>query len=219
MALPDTKDIERQTRSLQEKVDSLIIKDDESYMSASELLLQIKAKQKLIEPILDEPVAIQRRALEGVRAWRDKYLVPIEEMRRRVADMIGRWDLKQREKRRLEAEKAAKEAQERAEAERRKQIAEAKKAGDKETVQNLKASPIVPIVVAPKTPEPPKVAGVTTTYFWDYEIVDENKLDRQYMTPNEKMIRGLVSSLGAKAANVLGPGVRIFERPRTSGRA
>lgn len=219
IALPDTKQIEKETSSLMARVESLRITDDTTYQEACELLILIKTKQKQIEPILEEPVKIQHDSWKKTRAWADRFLSPIDAMRQILARRIGEWDMKIREKRRREAEIAAEEARAKAERERTQQIKQAQKLGDKETVSNLKAAPIVPVSVAPKTPEPAKIAGVTTTYKWDFEVVDENKLDRQFLTANKPTIRKLVDGLGGNAQNVLGPGVRVFERPMTSGRA
>lgn len=219
IALPDTKQIEKETSSLMTRVELVKITDDASYQEACELLLLVKTKQKQIEPIIEEPVKIQHEAWKRTRAWADRYLSPIETMRQILARRIGDWDMKIREKRRKEAEIAAEDARAKAERERAQQIKQAQKLGDKETVQNLKAAPIVPVAVAPKTPEPAKIGGITTTYKWDFEIIDENKLDRQFMTANKPSIRKLVDGMGGNAQNILGPGVRVFERAVTSGRA
>lgn len=219
MTLPDTKAIEKETSSLMNRVEALKITDDASYQEACELLLIIKTKQKQIEPILEEPVKLQHDAWKKTRAWADRFLSPIDTMRQILARRIGEWDMKIREKRRREAEIAADEARVKAEKDRAQEIKKAQKLGDRETVSNLKAAPVVPVAVAPKTPEPAKIAGVTTTYKWDFEVTDVNKLDRQFLQANDKAIRKLVDALGGNAQNVLGPGVRIFERPVTSGRA
>jgi hypothetical protein len=219
IALPDTKDIEKQTVSLMTRVEALRITDDASYQEACELLLMIKTKQKQIEPILEEPVKLQHDAWKRTRAWADRFLSPVDTMRQILSRRIGEWDMKIREKRRREAEIAAEEARAKAERERAQEIKKAQKLGDRETVSNLKAAPVVPVSVAPKTPEPAKIAGVTTIYKWDFEVVDVNKLDRQFLMANEKAIRKLVDGLQGSAQNVLGPGVRVFERPVTSGRA
>lgn len=218
LRLPNTKEVEKVGNSLLARAEALRITDNNSYTEGADLLLVIKTNQKRIEPIMEEPVAIQRSALERVRAWRDKYLQPVEAARQIVARKIGEWDTKIRDKRRKEAEEAEAEARKEAQRIRDEQIKKAQKLGDRDTVDNLKAAPIVPIVPAPRTPEPPKIEGVSTTYVYDFEIVAPEKLGPEFMIPDEKAIRKIVNSLGKKAQNVLGPGVRVFEKPKTSGR-
>lgn len=76
-------------------------------------------------------------------------------------------------------------------------------------------------IVAPViTREPPKVAGVSMRNVWRFEIVDPSKINAAFLAPDETKIRKQVNALGADAAAIIGPGVRIWsEKQVASGAA
>ena len=61
--------------------------------------------------------------------------------------------------------------------------------------------PPAPIVV-----EKPKIAGFSMREIWDFEIVDVNLIPKDYLVPDEKKIRKVIS------AGVTIPGVKSFKK-------
>jgi hypothetical protein len=218
ITLPDTKPIEKQAAGLLARAENLTISDEASYRQAGDLLLDIRSNQSKIEPILEEPVKVQRKALEEIRAWRDRFLKPIEHAREVVAGKIGEWEMKLRGQRRREQEEALRRAIQKAQEERAAQLKALKAKKDREALKELQRTPIVPVVEAPQTPEPPELAGVHTSYRWTFELIDASKLSREFLCPDLKAIGRAVTALGANAAATLGPGVRVYEVPVTTGR-
>jgi len=58
--------------------------------------------------------------------------------------------------------------------------------------------------------EAPKVLGVQTRSEWTYEIVDEAKINRDFLTPSHSDIREVVKALGEDAVDAVG-GIRVFK--------
>ena len=54
----------------------------------------------------------------------------------------------------------------------------------------------------------PKVDGISIRSAYSFEIVDESKLPREYLKPDEIKIRRVVTAMGN---NIVIPGVKIFE--------
>lgn len=75
----------------------------------------------------------------------------------------------------------------------------------KETeVQSAAKEKNMPAQIVPK----PKAEGIYTTERWTYEITDINKLPREYLLPDEKKIRTVVSAM-KDLTNI--PGVKVFK--------
>jgi hypothetical protein len=73
---------------------------------------------------------------------------------------------------------------------------------------------VAPVVRA----TPPKFAGVSSAQVWDFEITDENKINRPFMTPDLAKIRKQVAAMKQHAGAIIGEGIRIFPAKRISGR-
>ena len=76
-----------------------------------------------------------------------------------------------------------------------------------------------PALVSPVLPEPKQPHGHTgtkayTRKVWSFEIVDEAQLPREYLMPNEKLIRERVQQ-GVRTI----PGVKVFQETKTSFRS
>lgn len=74
------------------------------------------------------------------------------------------------------------------------------------------AMPVAPVVDIPRAAS----AGISTREDWDFEIIDEAAIPREYMTVNDKAIRGVVKALKDKAAI---PGIRVFSKKNIAARS
>jgi hypothetical protein len=73
-------------------------------------------------------------------------------------------------------------------------------------------------VVAP-VPEAPKVKGLSSSKRWDFEIIDEAKLERAYTVPDVVKIRRVVTAHGESAPELVGRGsIRVFRKTVRAGR-
>ncbi len=62
--------------------------------------------------------------------------------------------------------------------------------------------------MVPKQSSKPKVEGVAVSENWQYEIVDEGAIPREYLIPDEKKIRSAVKAM--KGMTKI-PGVRVYD--------
>ena len=156
-------------------------------------------------------------ASEEIQKWRKDLIARFTGPKKTIAAKIGAYDFEIQEKRRKEAAAAQAKADKEAAERRAEEIAAAKKARDKEAVEALKAAPIVSVPVAPKTQEPTKVEGVSTRFEWRLEsIFNPAALPREFLMPDERMIKARIKSLGG-AHGI--PGVKAVQVPIVSGRS
>ena len=117
------------------------------------------------------------------------------------------YDVEQR--RQEEVRKAAEKARKEAEAVRAKEIAEAKKLGDKEAAAALKQAPLNVVAEAPRTAEVPKVEGMRrSSPIWSWEYTDRNLIPQELLIPDEKEITARVKRGGPQTRI---PGIAVFD--------
>lgn len=125
-------------------------------------------ERKLQDAARKKEDALRVIKTEQERVWREK-----EEAARKEAERLAaEGKAEEAAKARVEADKAAAKANERA----------------------AQAQEIcVPVPVLNSTVE--KIAGIATRSIWKFRIVDVNKIPRQYMVPNEKMLGEIARTL------------------------
>ena len=161
---------------------------------------QVEDKRKfLVKPLNDHVKAINEM-FKG-------YMAPLEQADAMLRKKVIIYRQEQERIRREEEDRLRKEA----EAERKRMEKQAKKEGV--------APPPPPPPVAPSMPEQAKttysgMGSVSTKMVWDFEIVDENKVPRNFMIANEKAIRAAVK---AGVRNI--PGVKVFQKEELAVRA
>lgn len=148
----------------------------------------------------DEAAARERAAAEAkARKEREEAAAAAAELRRKAEAEAA-------------AGRAAEAAKLAAKAEQREERAETRAAA----FEQQAATVVAPVI----TREPPKVAGVRMRDVWRFEIVDPSKIAAAFLVPDETRIRKQVNALGADAAAIIGPGVRIWsEKQVASGAA
>jgi hypothetical protein len=183
------------------------IKTNDDYTRAGQILLTIKDIRKKIEatfkPIKQKMDAAKKEVLDQEKAS-DKPLLEAESW---IKPLISGYLIEQ-ERIRKEEENRLREQARKEEEERQLQAAiEAEQNGSKEEAEEIISAPVqaAPVVV-PKTV--PKVAGISQRENWDFEIVSESLLPRQYLMPNLVAIRQVVRGLKGNA-NI--PGVKVFK--------
>lgn len=116
----------------------------------------------------------------------------------------------------LEAEEKRRQAEQEAAAGREAEAAklraqaeqvEARGASKVEAFQDRAAQVVAPIA----TQAAPRVSGVSIPMVWDFEIIDDKQVPRDYCDVNETRIRKVVQAM---QGNTNIPGVRVFQRKR-----
>jgi hypothetical protein len=184
-----------------------VIKNNDDYTRAGQILLTIKDIRKKIEatfkPIKQKMDAAKKEVLDQEKAA-DKPLLEAEAW---LKPLISNYLIEQEKARKAEEDRL-REIARKEEEERQLQAAiEAEQNGSKEEAEEIISAPVqaAPVVV-PKTV--PKVAGISQRENWDFEIVSESLLPRQYLMPNLVAIRQVVRGLKGNA-NI--PGVKVFK--------
>jgi hypothetical protein len=192
-----------------------VVRDAASYEDAAQLLLGIKDLRRKIAETFDPHC---KRAYEAHRALTKEKAdaeAPLTQAERIIKDSLRAYDAEQerlrREQQRIADEQARREAEDRALEQAAALEREGKDFGDEALVAEAHAlinAPIVAPTAAPVAKSTPKVAGITMRKTWNFRVVNEALVPRQYLSVNETKIRGVVRALGAAAAI---PGVEVYE--------
>lgn len=195
MQATNTNDIavaRRDVESVLAEMKELSVTDGEQAKQAGEFLTRVKLTQQIVTAVFEPERKRTYAEYQEVLKARDELTKPLERAEREVKRMISAWRTEEERKRR-EAEAAARKAEE----ERR--LAEAMETGNEEVLEKP--------IFAPQTPEPQKLDGISYMDVWRYEIVDEFKLPRAFLVPDEKAIaRHVRENKGATQI----PGVRVY---------
>jgi hypothetical protein len=199
------------------KASTLEIASDGALQGAGDILLAMKREQKAIETELAEPIKKAHELHKWLTGVREKVLAPYRQGEMLIKQKMGRYQSAIEDARRREYEAKVKAEQERIAAERIKEAEQAMDKGDLKSCEQILAAP-PPAVVDVKVdiPEATKVTGVSFREEWDFQIIDEALIPRQYLAVNEVAIRKVVKALGKEAAI---PGVAIFKKTVVTGRA
>lgn len=185
---PETQAIIKQSESLAAQLQSFKITNQDEYTTAGEYLKSVKSATKQLEELrvsmtkpLDES---KKRIMDFFRKPLDILAQAESTLKKGVLTYQQEQERKRREEearlaeiQRKEAEKLAKKA-EKAEAKGNTEKAE-------ELRQQAQETQMITPTVANKVE---KVAGISTKKIWRFKIVDTNKIPRQYLIPNEKML-------------------------------
>lgn len=158
---------------------------------------EIERKRKEAERIAAEAARKERERLEREAA-------KVAEEARRRADEAAEKIRKLEEAgnaERAAAARAKAEAAEKAQTERAEDLRLA--------AASIPSAPVVSIAA-------PQAASSSVTRTYDFEIIDERQIPREYLTVNEKAIRQVVKALGM-SANI--SGVRVIEKRGIASRA
>ena len=195
--------------------------DVTTQIQASELLLAVAKMRKEVADTFGPMKEAAYRAHRTVCEQEKKHDGPLEQAEKALKAQIGAFVDAQKRLAREAEEAARKRAQEEAackareEAERRA-IDDAialEASGDAEGAEAVLANPApVPsryVAPAPVAPAVAHISGVTTREEWDFRIVNEALIPREYLVVNEAAIRSVVKSTKGRAT--IG-GVEVFVR-------
>jgi len=202
-----------------DKASSIIIYDPESLRGANNFLLAIKGMLKEIKdafgPIIDKAHKAHKEALNQ----RKKYDEPLLKAEKAIKLQIGVYVRKVEDERReaerkvaeAEAERLQKEAEVEAEAQRFENSGFLKEADE---IRETKPVPIIETL-----PDAPSLDGVSISKRLTFEITDEEKVPRRFLSIDTVKIRAYIREHKEEAIGHDIPGIRIYYEDSVSARA
>lgn len=209
-----TQELETQAKLFQ----IVKVTDPESFEHANAALRSIKEflrrVAELFDPIDAAQIAARKTTITQRKSLEDK---PKALELAQKGELVA-YEQRQAEIRRL-AEAEAERQRRKLEEDARIQAAlEAESRGEAKVAEAILEAPHPPTpVFAPPAivPEAPKAEGLSFRSIWEFEIINEALIPREYLKPDEKKIRGVVTAM-REASNI--PGVRAFEKRIASSR-
>lgn len=209
LQLVETNEVEIKAVSVVDQAKAVKIIDAESYTSAGVLWKSIGDMIKEVRDTFDPICEAAHKAHKAATAKRALYLDPLESAYKKVKQLMSDYDLEQDRIRRA-AEERLREIARREEEERRLQeaiILESE--GQTAIAEAVMEAPVyVAPVVIPKT-TPKMAGGPVFREVWDFEIIDEKAIPREYMVPDLVKIRKVVTAL-KNQSNIAG--VRAYSK-------
>ena len=211
-------EVETKALSIVDQAKAVKVVTAEDYKSANSLWKSIGDMIKEVDATFAPICDAAHKAWKITVAKRDGFLDPLKEAKTSVKSLMGQYEAAQerirQEEQRCLAEIARKAEEERLlmEAIAAEEEAQRNGATKEEAAQEaaaIMAEPVyVPPVVVPKAV--PKLAGgpIFQTR-WDFEVINEALIPRQYLAVDLVKIRQIVTALKSQA-NI--PGIRAFEK-------
>lgn len=203
-----------------EQANSIIIHNPETLKIANDFLLAVKKMLKEIGDAFGPIIEKAHKAHKEALAQRKKYEEPLLKAERAVKQQIGVYVRKQEEIRR-EAERKAKEA----EADRLRKQAEIEAEAQRfenegyfEEAEEIRAQESETTDAA-IVPDAPSLNGISVRRILDFEIIDEEKIPRRFLSVDSKKIREYLREHKEKALDLDIPGIKVFYRDSVASRA
>ena len=191
------------------------IEDEEKFKEVANLFAQAKGMLKESEEIrksITKPIDDQK---SGVMDW---FRARIDNKLNAFIETANTLINAYREEAEAAQRAIQKQANEKAEKERKRlqQLAErAAKRGDHDKANDFADQAAA---LGPDVPEggPPKVAGLSKRDNWQFRVIDESKIPREYLCVDEKKLKKYAGAM-KRDANV--PGVHFFNKPTNAVRS
>lgn len=207
LAEVDVERINNEARELLNNANEVVIASEADYKIAADFGKAIRKYEKQVSEAFDPIVKSTHAAWKSATAQKAKYAEPAKEAKKIIGSKMAEWDEEQRKIAEEEAKRKEAELKKQMEAERQRAIEEAKEQGDDEVAEQIAQEPVfVPPV--PVAPSKPKVSGVAARSMWKFQVVDPNKVPREFLKIDESKI-GQHVRIHKASTNI--PGVRIWE--------
>lgn len=207
------QNIEKRVGDLPAQVHSLgdKIRDEVTLGRVNKAKLYIKELRnevrKVFEPIKKKAYAAYKEVLDKYKEVEKPIIDAEKHLDRLLADYFAeqRRLREEAERKRLEEERKRREEEER----KLREALEAENSGKKEEAEKIITEAVETKPIEINVPEKPKLNGVYSRLDYDFEIIDMNQIPREYMIPNETLIRKVVK---ANKGNVEIPGIKIIKK-------
>lgn len=234
--IPDQKKADALTKSI--LVHDFAIKDEDSYVAswaivqrhdeAIKLLSEGDESRKIVG--FDGFVSGLHKMWKSAIQLRGQFLNPIVESKSRWLNRRQEWRDKvaAANKKKADEEAAAKQKEQQKLLE--KDAKKLDRQGEPEAASVLREqAKTLPAPVLPPPAEPVRQAGQVLTKFWNFTVEDYSKVPEAFrlLDPAKETQRkiidsnldALISKIGDKAAQIVGPAVKIFQDERESSRS
>jgi len=216
LMMTERTEIEKEINPVIAAAQTLEVTDTVSYTQAMELGKACSARIKLVEEKLGPAKKKTYAAYQEVMRVMKSFIDPLQTAKKLISDRAYTWQKVEEERKRKEAEEARRLAEEKA-AKKRKAEEDARialaeriaKEGMQEQAEEILEAPVV-VEVEEVAPPAPKVTvqGASVRENWNFEIVDESLIPREYMMPDTVKIRRVVKAM-KKETKIAG--VRVFD--------
>jgi hypothetical protein len=202
---------------------ALAVIDEATYVQAMEIGKACAERIKMVEDRLGPAKHKTYEAYQEVLKLMKSFVDPLTAAKKMIADRAYDWKKFEENRRRRESEEARRKAEEEAAKQRRAEedarlaaAEELERQGHIEEADKVLAAPIIETpIVGMMAPEPIKVAGTSTRENWQFEIVNEALLPREYLMPDLVKIGRAVK---AGKGGFFIPGVHTFDAGTVSFR-
>lgn len=195
--VPDKKAIEKRSAPLLAQAADMTVNDEDHYVASWALVERHDAAIAKIEETFDPFVSGLHKLHKMACDMRADFLKPIVSSKNALLAKRQLYFGMVREAKRKADEAAAKAVQAAEKRELEKQAKLAEKQGDTQTAEVLREqSGQVPLQLFSSGPVLPKQEGSVIKERWVYEIVEPSKVEREYCSPDPKLIRPVVEALG-----------------------
>jgi hypothetical protein len=218
--------VSREVIPIPEQAKLILVKDQASMTRANEFFLVIKGLRKKIAETMDPIIKSAHETHKKALAKKAELEAPLILGEKWLNGQMTAYYQEQERIRKAEEDRLRQEAiqaeMKRRQEEEERKMAEAaalEAAGAKDEADQLISEAIQakeePVVIEVQDPETPKVQmnGATVKKYWDFEIINEALIPREYLKVDEVKIGGVVRALKEKA-NI--PGVRVFQKSTLS---
>jgi hypothetical protein len=180
-------------------VQDFAIQTQDDMNRAAGMRQELKDRQKAITGFLEPHIKAAHEAHKSLTSRREELLKPFEDAEKVLNGKMVDWQTE-------EDARIAKEQKEADDEAVLEAAAEAQESGNKELSEAILEGDVV---VAAAPVEKQKTNGVTFSVTYDYEVVDEDKIPREYLMPNDKAIKAMVK---AKKDKTMIPGIKVFPK-------
>jgi hypothetical protein len=215
--VPDKKALTKRMTPLLEQSHGYAIKSEDHFLASWALVQRhdeaIKKIEELFDPFISGLYKLHRMAI----AMRDEFLKPVQESKNRLLGQRKVFRAEQEAIKREQDAKAARLLQQQQQKELERQAKSAERKGDTEVAEVLREQKAaVPLPFMNTAPAVPKQEGSVIKKRWVFEIIDPSQVEREYCSPDSKLIRPVVENLGP--ACKIG-GLRIWEEEKEHSRS
>jgi hypothetical protein len=224
-AMPvEVAELEVRALAWPDRARAIVIADDATFVSAGDLLGEIKSLRKEIDATFDPIISKQYEAHREAIGQKKRHETPLIDAEAIIKRSLGTYREEQERERREEQARLQEEARRREEDVLLAAALEAERDGDAAAAEEIISTPVAPppVSVAPPTP---KVAGVQFREVWTFGVMSLAGLvkhvaahpeDINLLTPNMPAIRQLVNS--RKSACRI-PGVKVWVEQQVAARS
>lgn len=191
------KEIEKQNSSLLKTAGGFLITTEDHFNAAWILVQNLDAAMRRVADTFDPIVSAAHKLHKMVKAVRDGFYDPLDEAKEALMKRRYAYREQQEQIRRDAEAKLAAGLQAQQKKDLEKQAKAAERTGNLQFAAVLREQKeAVPLPVIKSEPAVPKNEGSVIRERWIYTIVDPAAVEREFCSPDDKLIRPVVEALG-----------------------